>query len=290
MSATQNAPLLEVRDLAISFSQYEGWLRRRVVTPVTGMSLTARAGEVTALVGASGAGKTLMGLAVLGLLPVNASATGEITYDGRPLTPRRRTEVVGREITMLPQAISHLDPTARVGAQVARALELAGVPGSGAPAALAARGLEASVLRRYPHELSGGMARRVLAAMALAGTRRLVIADEPTPGLDPAAVGVALGDLRRLADAGVAVVLISHDVSGVLEVADRVVVTDHGRTLETADPGQFAGDGSRLNHPYSRALWRALPSNDFALPGPEDGSAHESARMSEAGSAVEGRR
>lgn len=266
--------LLEVSDLSISFTQYAGWLRQRVVTPVRGMSLAAHPGRVTALVGASGSGKTLLGLAVLGLLPANASLGGRIDYDGEPLTAQRRGELVGSEMTMLPQSVSHLDPTATVGSQVARALELAGEPPARARAALAERGLEASVLGRYPHELSGGMARRVLAAMALAGRRRLLVADEPTPGLEPALARGALADLRARADDGAAVVLISHDVTGVLGVADTVVVTDHGRTLETAAVSAFHGDGRDLAEPYSRALWRALPENGFVADRGADSDPH----------------
>jgi peptide/nickel transport system ATP-binding protein len=266
--ARQAAPLLEVDDLSITFTQYERGLRRRLVTPVRAMSLQARPGEVTALVGASGSGKTLLGLAVLGLLPENASTGGRIAYDGEPLTATRRRGLVGHDIAMLPQSVSHLDPTATVGAQVGRALQLVGSDPHEAVDRLAQRGLGAEVLGRYPHELSGGMARRVLQAMVLAGPRRLLVADEPTPGLDPASVDRTLSELRALADAGTAVVLISHDLTGVLEIADRIVVTDHGVTLETAVPAQFEDGGAGLTHPYSRALWRAMPENGFHLPGP----------------------
>ena len=267
MSTTSRpTPVLEVRGLSVSFTQYVRGLRRRTVTPVAGMDLTARAGEVTALVGASGSGKTLLGLAVLGLLPPNASTAGEIAYEGRPLTSALRREVVGREVAMLPQSVSHLDPTATVRSQVGRALQLAGLDASLAAGRLAERGLDERVLGLYPHELSGGMARRVLQAMVLAAPRRLLVADEPTPGLDPGSVRRTLGELRSLADAGTAVVLISHDLTGVLDVADRVVVTDHGTTLETAVPAQFADGGAGLRHPYSRALWRAAPANGFHLP------------------------
>lgn len=277
-------PLLEINDLSVSFTQYERGLRRRVITPVQSMTLSARAGEITALVGASGSGKTLLGLAVLGLLPPNASTAGSISYDSAPLTPARRREVVGREISMLPQAVSHLDPTATVGAQIGRALELAGRSRTEVDASLAERGLGPQVARQYPHQLSGGMARRVLLAMAMAGQRRLLIADEPTPGLDAASAEQTLTTLRRAADAGAAVVLVSHDLAGVMQIADHVVVTDHGRTLETATPDQFADRGAGLVHEYSRALWRALPANGFHLP--ERASSHEAANAVGAGAAA----
>lgn len=267
------SPLLRIKHLSISFTQYERGLGRRVVTPVTDMSLDACPGQVTALVGASGSGKTLLGLAVLGLLPRNARTRGVIEYDGAPLDAKRLREVRGTEMTMLPQAVSHLDPTARVGRQVARALALAGEPSDPASvvAALGSQGLDAEVRRAHPHELSGGMARRVLLTMALAGSRRLLIADEPTPGLDPELARRTMSRLRALADAGAAVVLVSHDLPEALRVADRVVITHHGRTLETAEPSQFHGIGQDLAHPYSRALWRALPDNEFLASPVEEG-------------------
>lgn len=262
--------LLDVADLRVTFSQYERGLRRREVVALSAMSLTVGAGELVALVGASGAGKSLLGHAVLGMLPPNATEAGTVAYDGAPVTPAERRRLAGREVALLPQSVTYLDPTATVGAQVRRAARLAGASRSAAREravdALAERGLEADVLRRYPHELSGGMARRVLAAAALIGTPRLVIADEPTPGLPAAVVATTLGGLRALASDERAVLLITHDLVGALEVADRVVVCDAGRTLEEAPVEAFTGDGGSLAHPYSRRLWRALPRNGMQVP------------------------
>lgn len=263
--------LLEIRDLSVSFRQYDRGLRRRTITPVEAMDLHAEMGEVVALVGESGAGKTLLGEAVLGMLPGNARITGTVMFEGEALTEPRRRALAGRELVMLPQSVSYLDPTAKVGAQVRRALRLVGADaGRGVGrdqvvAALAERKLGPEVADRYPHELSGGMARRVLLAMALAGTPKLVFADEPTPGLDEESVRAIFAELRAIADAGAAVVVVSHDLTQVIEVADRVVVCQGGRTVETAAPAAF-GAGT-VRHPYSKALWAALPSNGFALFG-----------------------
>lgn len=117
----------------------------------------------------------------------------------------------------------------------------------------------------YPFELSGGMTRRVLVATAVVSGASLVIADEPTPGLDPRAVAEALGHLRELADAGAAVMLITHDIESAIPVADRVAVFYSGTTVEVARAADFSGTGERLRHPYSRALWRALPANGFEV-------------------------
>ncbi len=256
--------LFEINQLSVSFRQYDRGLRRRTITPVRAMDLTVDTGELVALVGESGAGKTLLGEAALGMLPANGVDAGEIRFRGEVLTRARRRELAGHEMVMLPQSVTYLDPTATVGAQVRRAFRLAGRPAGrdDVRRALVARDLPDDVTRRFPHELSGGMARRVLLTMALAGRPALVFADEPTPGLDAEAVRAIFAELRAIADSGCAVVAVSHDLSEVIGVADRVVVCQSGRTVETATPDDFRNH--TLTHPYSRALWAALPAHGFA--------------------------
>lgn len=257
--------LLEINQLSVSFRQYDRGLRRRTVTPVQSMDLAVDAGELVALVGESGAGKTLLGEAVLGMLPANGHVAGEVRFRGEVLTPDRRRRLAGREMVMLPQSVTYLDPTATVGAQVRRAFRLAGRPAGrdDVRRALAERGLDAAVAGQYPHELSGGMARRVLLTMALAGRPALVFADEPTPGLDAEAVRAIFAELREIADSGCAVVAVSHDLAHVVDVADRVVVCRAGHTVEAATPADFRN--GTLNHPHSRALWAALPAHGFTV-------------------------
>lgn len=262
--------LLAVDDLTISFVQYDTGLRRRRLDVVTGLDLHVERGELVAVVGASGSGKSLLAHAVLGLLPSNAIEGGRMSYDGAPLDAPRRARLRGREIALVPQSVAFLDPVSRVGRQSRRAAALAGAPNPAIAAAAAyrRRGLAPGVERRYPHELSGGMARRVLGATATIGDPRLVIADEPTPGLHEAVVTETLASLRRTADAGAGVVLITHDLDGALVVADRVVVFYAGTTVEELPAAHFTGHGEHLAHPYTRALWRALPRNGFhATPG-----------------------
>jgi len=262
--------LLAVTDLSVTFVQYARGLRRQSLEVVTGLDLSVDAGELVAVVGASGSGKSLLAHSLLGLLPANARESGDLSFDGKPLTPARRRQLRGREIALIPQTVASLDPMATVGAQVRRAAEVAqhANPAEAAAQALAERRLDPDVEARYAHELSGGMARRVITAIALIGRPRLILADEPTPGLHPSIVAEALHTLRKLADDGAAVVLITHDLTGALTVADRVAVFYAGTTVELAPTSSFTGDGSKLLHPYSRALWRALPGNGFeALPG-----------------------
>lgn len=265
------SPLLSIEQLAVSFTQYERGLRRREIVALAGMDLTADRGQVVALVGASGAGKTLLAHAVLGMLPPNATQTGRITYDDTPVDSTTRRHLAGREIVLLPQSVDYLDPVATIGRQVRRSAKLAGHadPQRVAATALAERGLGDEVLRRYPHELSGGMIRRVLVTMATMGDPHLILADEPTPGLPQADVSGVLREFRVLADGGRAVVLITHELRGALEVADTVVICQDGRTVESTEPSAFTGDGSSLRHPYTKALWNALPTNGFSVPEEE---------------------
>lgn len=263
-------PLLSVEDFSLTFVQYEAGLRRRRLDVVTGLDLEVHAGELVSVVGASGSGKSLLAHAIVGLLPSNAVEGGRIAYDGAALDAARRRTLRGREIALVPQSVTYLDPLARAGAQARRAAELAGLsaPGEAARAAFDRLGLPAAVDERYPHELSGGMARRVISATATTGSPRLVLADEPTPGLHPAAVTETLAGLRRMADRGAAVVLITHDLLRAIEVSDRVSVFYAGSTVEAAPASSFAGDGGALRHPYTRALWAALPQHGFTpLPG-----------------------
>nr|WP_202893567.1 ATP-binding cassette domain-containing protein [Kribbella italica] len=265
--------MLAIEQLTVSFVQYERGLRRREVVALSGMDLTADRGQVVALVGASGAGKTLLAHAVLGMLPPNATESGTIQYDGRPLDHAERRRLAGQEIALLPQSVDYLDPLATIGRQVTRSAQLATQLGARAgrraghrvaATVLAARGLGPEVLRRYPHELSGGMIRRVLLTMATLGDPHLILADEPTPGLPREDVSAVLQEFRALADDGRAVVLITHELGGALEVADTVVICREGRTIETVTPAGFRT--GELRDPYTKALWQALPANGFAVP------------------------
>lgn len=258
---------LEVDGLSVSFTQYTGGLKQRTVRVIHDLHLTIQAGEIVAVVGSSGSGKSLLAHAVLGILPSNAVMTGSIRYNGEELTAERAAALRGRDIALVPQSVTFLDPLMRVGAQV-RSSVREGDAAAKQRAAFERFRLAPDTERKYPFELSGGMARRVLVSTATVSGARLIIADEPTPGLDPAVVQEALDGLRELADGGCAVMLITHDIESALAVADKVAVFYAGTTVEVAQAGDFAGSGSSLRHPYSRALWRALPQNDFApIPG-----------------------
>jgi peptide/nickel transport system ATP-binding protein len=261
---TRSTPvLLQVEDLNVSFRMYDSALEQYDLKVISDLSLEARPGEILAVVGASGSGKSLLAHAVMGLLPANAAVSGNIRYRGAALTPENQARLRGREIALVPQSVGFLDPLMRVGAQV----------GNRGKAAEARRGiferlgLGPEVAGRYPFQLSGGMARRVLVSTAIISGADLIIADEPTPGMDLPVALEALACFRELAAAGKAVILITHDIDIAMGIAHRLTVFYAGTTVETAPASDFT-QGAALRHPYTRALREALPQNGFkAIPG-----------------------
>ena len=259
-------PILEVNHLSISFTQYGRGTSRREVPALRGLDLTLRPGQLCAVVGASGSGKSLLAHCLLGLLPYNARQSGDILFDGEPLTPTRAARLRGKDITLIPQGVSYLDPLMTVGNNLRQ-----GRRGTQARAdarqAMGQYGLGPETEALYPFQLSGGMARRVLIASAVQHTPQLVIADEPTPGLDEATARRVLGHFREQADSGAAVLLITHDLELALTVAHRVTIFYAGTSVEEAPAEDFAREDA-LRHPYTQALWRAMPAHGFqALPG-----------------------
>jgi peptide/nickel transport system ATP-binding protein len=255
-----------VRELSISFRQYARGFRRAELPVIRDLSVTIHAGELVAVVGSSGSGKSLLAHGILGILPYNATMAGEILYAGEALTTARQKKLRGKEIVLVPQSITYLDPLMKVGAQV-RSGRRDAASRNRVAEIFAGYGLDRSVEEQYPFELSGGMTRRVLISAAVMTPPRLVIADEPTPGLHIRIARRVLSHFRELADAGAGVLLITHDLELALEVADRVVVFYAGATIEDAAVADFAA-AETLRHPYTRALWNAMPDHGFeAIPG-----------------------
>ena len=256
--------LLQVNHLSITIQQYSQGLRRRTLHPVQDLCLTIYPGEMLALVGASGSGKSLLAAAILGTLPYNAVCTGEMTFLERPLTPERQRRLRGREISLIPQSVNSLDPLCKVGRQI-RMGDGSAAARRGCRTLLARYGLEPEVEDLYPFQLSGGMARRVLIAAALFKGPRLVVADEPTPGLDRPAAQQVLAHFRELVQSGLGMLLITHDLPLALEVADRVQILYDGRTVEEAPAAAFLHPET-LAHPYTRALLAARPEQGLRAP------------------------
>nr|WP_217908794.1 ATP-binding cassette domain-containing protein [Halomonas maris] len=253
--------------MSLQLPLYVSWWKREWATCLNEFSLTFCSGEVHGVVGASGAGKSLLAYAIMGLLPTAARLNGQLAYQGKPLDEARQRQLRGRELALIPQSLNALDPLARTKRQVAWAAQRAGQSSrhalQSAQRALDHYQLDARAQQAYAHELSGGMARRVLTAMAHVSQARLVIADEPTVGLDPLQRQRVLDALRGLADQGKTVILITHDLRHALPIADRVTIMRDGQQVETASARAFHGSGASLASAYARALWLALPDNGF---------------------------
>ncbi|MFJ8672428.1 ABC transporter ATP-binding protein [Streptomyces sp. NPDC093589] len=256
----------------------------RHIAAVSDAGFDLAPGECLALVGESGCGKSVLASALLGLLPGNARTAGSARLSGGEgggadvelLTASERelaAAVRGRRIGLVPQSpAAHLTPVRTVRSQLQETVrELTGETRSGLRAAAerAARraAFPADHLDRYPHQLSGGLAQRAATALALVGDAPLLVADEPTTGLDRDLVDRTVDELRRHADDGRALLMITHDLAAAERIADRVAVMYAGRIVELADATAFFGrPGPR--HPYARGLLDALPERAFTpIPG-----------------------
>lgn len=257
--------ILDIQNLSISFQQYDKGFARTDLDVIRDLNVTIHEGEMVAVVGSSGSGKSLLAHGILGILPYNGALGGTILYDGEELTQKRKEELRGNEIVLVPQSVAFLDPLMKIGPQIRKGKK---DPASKEKLNRIFEGyhLDKEVQELYPFELSGGMNRRVLVSTAMMGAPRLVIADEPTPGLHMKMVRRVMSHFRELADQGAGVLLITHDLEQALEVADRVAVFYAGTTVEDADVKDFAKEET-LRHPYSKALWRALPQNGFQFIG-----------------------
>ena len=256
-------PILSVKDLGISFSQYTKGLRRRELEVITNLDIDLYEGEILAVVGSSGSGKSLLAHAILGILPDNATTEGNIIYKGKSLSLKDKEKLRGREIVFIPQSVNFLDPLMKVSKQVKISIENKEKANKRQRYIFNKYGLDKKVDNFYPFELSGGMARKVLLSTALVSDCKVIIADEPTPGLDEKSLNEALKDFRKIADSGCAILMITHDIEAALKIADKIAVFYAGTTLEIANVNDFKGDGKNLRHPYSKALFNALPQNGF---------------------------
>ncbi len=268
MSCTDKKHILEIDDLSVSFLQYENnRSTRQIELPVISrLSVSVHEGEIVAIVGSSGSGKSLLAHAILDMLPYNAKAGGKMYFEEELLTKERIHALRGNRIAFVPQSTTYLDPLMTVGEQVS-GTKKEGARREKQRSLFRRYGLQEDVDRKYPFECSGGMTRRVLLSSALMGNLRLIIADEPTPGMDLALAKQSMQDFRDFADEGNGVLLITHDLELALLVADRIAVFYAGTTVEEAPVADFASEET-LRHPYTRALWRALPANGFQpLPG-----------------------
>lgn len=258
-------PLLEVRSLTTQFFTEDG-----VVKAVEDVSFEIFPGEILSLVGESGCGKSVTGLSLLRLIsiPPGKIVSGEILFDGRDLMELEEKEmerVRGNDISMIFQEpMTSLNPVFTIGNQIMEALQLHQNLDK-----KEARKKAIEMLGRvripspdvridsYPHQLSGGMRQRAMIAMALSCQPKLLIADEPTTALDVTIQAQVLRLLKEIqGEMGMAVMLITHDLGVVSEIADRVAVMYAGRIVETGPIEAIFGE---MRHPYTKGLWESIP-------------------------------
>ena len=259
--------LLRVRNYSIAFGTPDG-----VSTVVESVDFEVREGEIFGLVGESGSGKTVTALSLLGLLPDNGAVTGGYAELGgeriSPASPAVQHSIRGREIGLVSQEpMVALDPHYTIGSQLSEVIRTIGDVGRDRKA-VRARAVELltdvrlpnpeEVLRQYPFELSGGMIQRVVIAIALAGSPRLLLADEPTTALDVTVQAGILDLLRSLRDErGMAVILVTHDLGVVADVCDRAIVMQKGRVIEE---GAIDDIFYAPQHPYTVSLLESTPN------------------------------
>lgn len=256
-------PILKVKDLGVSFSQYTKGLRRRDLKVITNLDVELYEGEILAVVGSSGSGKSLLAHAILGILPNNATTEGSIIYNGKELSQVDKERLRGEEIVLIPQSVNYLDPLMNVSKQVKISIKDKKNSNKIQRKIFDKYGLDKKVDNYYPFQLSGGMARKVLLSTALVSDTKVIIADEPTPGLDEKSLNEALEDFREIANSGCAVLMITHDIEAALKIADKIAIFYAGTTLEIANVKDFENKGENLRHPYTKALYEALPQNGF---------------------------
>ena len=258
-------PILKVKDLGISFSQYTNGLVRRDLNVIRNLDIELYEGEILAVVGSSGSGKSLLAHAILGILPDNACTQGDIIYKGEILDEKRKEKLRGDEIVLIPQSVNYLDPLKKVGKQIKISIKDKDKKTQDeiVDNLFKKYNLDKKVKNYYPFQFSGGMARKVLLSTALASDSKVIIADEPTPGLDEEPLNEVLKDFRDIADSGRAILMITHDIMAALKIADKVAIFYAGSTLEIANTSDFKQKEVELRHPYTKALYKALPNHDF---------------------------
>lgn len=260
MDKTANKEILKVKDLSISFTQYNG-LKKETLQTIHNLNVSVHEKEIVAIVGASGSGKSLLAHSILGILPYNANLKGDIYFCGNLLTEEKKREERGKNIALIPQSVSYLNPLIKIGSQIRkgdnsikakeRCLEI-----------LKKYKLDEKVANMYPFQLSGGMIRRVLISTAVYSSPKLILADEPTPGLDPRTLNHVAEHFQELAREGMGILIITHDLDMALKIANRIVVFYDGITIEDLSTDDFSSIDN-LNHPYTKALFHAMPQNGF---------------------------
>ena len=258
--------ILEVKNLNIGFNMYDKLLNQKLHQMVFDLNVTIKKGEILAIAGSSGSGKSLMAHAILGILPKNTVVSAEIKFKNEIVDEDRLSQLRGKEITFVPQSIAYLDPLMTIEDQLMRK----DINKQDFFKVMDTLGFTKADLGKYPFQLSGGMARRVLIANTILSKADLIIADEPTPGLSLDLAIEVLNHFRNMANDGKGILLITHDIDLVCNIADRMSIFYGGHILETLNTKDFLKGEKYIRHPLTKAFWKALPQNDFEETDIED--------------------
>ena len=256
----EKVSVLQVDNLSVSFSMYNKGLSKRDLEVIHELSIDVKKGEIVAVVGSSGSGKSLLAHAIMGILPENSKTKGSIKYYNDELNEKYLRKVRGKDIAFIPQSVDFLDPLMKVGKQVV------GINGNKErqKEVFKKYNLDDKVAEMYPFQLSGGMVRKVLLSTALLSNPDLIVADEPTPGLDTKDVEETIENIRKMKEDNKGVLLITHEIDVALKTADRIAIFYSGYVIEINDTKNFLSP-STLLHPYTKSLIKALPRNGFIL-------------------------
>lgn len=252
--------LLNIEDLSIAFHQYQTFFQQGWTEKLSQVHLAIQQGEILAVVGASGSGKTLLAHCLMGILAENAYWTGRISYKGEELDDKKIADLRGKEIAFIPQSVHALDPLLTIGKHI----QLTNALDPSSPLlqqALSNYDLDPQVLDLYPHQLSGGMTRRILVMMAFLSQPNCVIADEPNPGMDQAAIKETIQLILDKKEQEITSLLILHDLDLALELADRIAVFKDGQVVDLFDVEEFSSSTLAQRHPYTQDLFRARPTD-----------------------------
>lgn len=255
--------LLEVKNISLYFSMYLRGLKKHNAQTLKNLNLYVDKGEIVAIIGSSGSGKSLLAHAILGVLPNNAHLKGEIYYNGEMITKESIKKLRGLEISLIPQSVNYFDPLMPVGKQVCSKI----ITKEKQRETFKRYDLSKEDEKLYPFQFSGGMARRALLSTAVAGGAKLIIADEPTPGLSHDLGVEVMSNFKELADEGRGVLVITHDIELASIFANRIYVFHDGETIDEFTGKDF--QSGNITHKYTKSLFNALPQNGFNMPDQE---------------------
>lgn len=260
--------ILTVKNLSISFEQYGTRYEKITTNPIKDISFALKKGEILGVIGESGSGKTLLAQAIFKILPDNASISGDISYNNKSILNTDIKNILREKIRYIPQSVSFFDPVKKIGKQLEESYAYLNKKERRKKVieALEMFSLDSSVYDKYPFELSGGMLRRVFLAEIKSGDYDLIIADEPTPGIDEKILREVLDFLLLLKERGKSILFISHDMENAVNISDRILAFKDGKVLAN-ELSENIKSGNLDKSSYIYKLWMAQAVNGMVYCG-----------------------